>query len=232
MGTARELNVSRHRIAWAVGAMLIVLLAFEGHHLAGLIPELDRLIEKVGPLGPLVYIAAIVVLEPFLFPNAIFGLAAGAVFGLWEGFLYYFGAVYLANMVVYLIGRRLLRKPVLHQLDKRPSIRNAAAAAKTEGAGLVFWLRVIPMNPAFLSYALGALQTAPRSVAIGTLGIAPHMFVDVYLGRVAAHVTKMAGQGYAGWQTKGVVLLLGLVAVFVVSWRITRIARTQIRGAR
>jgi uncharacterized membrane protein YdjX (TVP38/TMEM64 family) len=232
MHTLPELSVSRHRVAWIFGALLIALLALEGHHLAGLLPVLDRVIERLGPRGPLVYIAAIIVLEPFLIPNTIFGLAAGAVFGLWEGYLYYFGAVYLANMLVYLIGRRLLSKPVLRQLDKRPNIRDAAAAANTNGTGLVFWLRAIPMNPAILSYALGALHASRRSLLIGTLGMAPHMFVDVYLGTVAVHVTKMAGQEHTNWETKGVILLLGLIAVFVVSWRITRIARGQIERAR
>ena len=127
-------------------------------------------------------------------------MIAGVVFGLWKGFLYYFGAVYAANLLVYVIGRRLLRKPVLRQLERRPKLREAAVAASTEGTGLVFWLRLIPANPAILSYALGALRVLPRSVAVGTLGMAPHMRVDVYLGSAASHVTQMAGQGHASWE--------------------------------
>jgi hypothetical protein len=95
----------------------------------------------------------------------------------------------------------------------------------------VFWLRMIPANPAILSYALGALRVLPRSVAIGTLGIAPHMFVDVYLGTVAAHVTQMAGEGHTSWEAKGIGLLLGLIAVAAVTWRITRIARARMGAA-
>ncbi|MGB5265075.1 MAG: VTT domain-containing protein [Polyangiales bacterium] len=223
--------MTRHQLAWLLGAALIVLLAIEGHHLAHFLPQAERALEELGPWGPLLYVAAILVLEPFLFPNFIFGVIAGVVFGLWKGFLYYFGAVYAANLLVYVIGRRLLRKPVLRQLERRPKLREAAVAASTEGTGLVFWLRLIPANPAILSYALGALRVLPRSVAIGTLGMAPHMFVDVYLGSAASHVTQMAGQGHASWESKGVGLLLGLVAVAVVSWRIARIAQTQIRAA-
>lgn len=231
MAAPGELNVTRHRLAWALGALLIVLLAVEGHRVAGFVPQAERAIDELGPWGPLLYVAAVLVLEPFLFPNFIFGLIAGVVFGVWKGFLYYFGAVYGANMLVYLISGRLLRKPVLRQLERKPKIRDAAVAASTEGTALVFWLRLIPANPAILSYALGALRVLPRSVAIGTLGIAPHMFVDVYMGSAASHVTKMAGQGHTNWESKGVGLLLGLVAVAVVSWRIARIARAQIRAA-
>jgi len=231
MAAPGELNVARHRLAWVLGALLIGVLAVEGHRLAGFLPQAERAIEELGPWGPLLYVAAILVLEPFLFPNFIFGVIAGVVFGVWKGFLYYFGAVYGANMLVYLISGRLLRKPVLRQLEKRPNIRDAAVAASTEGTGLVFWLRLIPANPAILSYALGALRVLPRSVAVGTLGMAPHMFVDVYLGSAASHVTRMAGQGHSNWETKGVGLLLGLVAVAVVSWRFARVARAQIRAA-
>ncbi len=231
MAAPGELNVSRHRLAWALGALLIVLLAVEGHRVASFLPKIEHAVEELGPWGPVLYVAAILVLEPFFFPNFIFGMIAGVVFGLWKGYLYYFGAVYCANMLVYLIGRRLLTKPVLRQLERKPKVREAAVAASTEGTGLVFWLRLIPANPAILSYALGALRVLPRSVAIGTLGMAPHMFVDVYLGTAASHVTRMAGQGHTSWENKGLGLLLGLVAVAVVSWRIARIARAQIRAA-
>lgn len=231
MGVFGELKIKRHRVAWVFGAVLIVLLAFEGHRVSDFVPQAEQFIDELGPWGPLVYVIVIIVLEPFLFPNVVFGMTAGAVFGLWKGCLYYFGAVYGANMLVYVIGRSLLRKPVLRQLDRRPKIRDAAAAVGSEGPALVFWLRMIPTNPAILSYALGALRALPRSVAIGTLGMAPHMFVDVYLGSAATHVTKMAGQGHSSWEAKGVGLILGLVAAAVVSWRITRVARAHIRAA-
>ena len=226
-----ELKIRSHRIAWVLAAVLILGLAIEGHHLAGYVPEAERAIEQLGPWGPLIYAIAIIGLQPVLFPNFIFGLIGGAVFGLWKGYVYYFGAVYIANMLVYVIGKRLLRAPVLRELERRPKIRDAAAVAGSEGPGLVFWLRMIPANPAILSYALGALRVLPRSVAIGTLGIAPHMFVDVYLGTVAAHVTQMAGRGHTSWEAKGIGLLLGLVAVAAATWRITSIARVRIKAA-
>ena len=226
-----ELKITSHRIAWAVAAALIVGLAIEGHHLADYVPKAEHAIEQLGPWGPLIYAIAIIGLQPVLFPNFIFGLIGGAVFGLWKGYFYYFGAVYLANMLVYVIGKHLLRAPVLRELERRSKLRNAATVAGSEGPALVFWMRMIPTNPAILSYALGALRVIPRSVAIGTLGIAPHMFLDVYLGTVAAHVTQMAGQGHTRWEAKGIGLLLGLIAVAAATWRITRIARARMGAA-
>ncbi len=219
------------RIAWVLAAILIVVLAFQGHHVAHLLPRAEHWIETLGPWGPVIFLTAIFVLEPTFFPNTLFGMTAGVVFGLFEGYLLYFWCVYFANLVVYFIGRRVLRAPVLRALDRRPSIRDAVGAAEKEGTSLVFWIRLLPINPVVFSYAFGAIQVPFRSVAIGTLGMFPHMFLDVYLGTVAAHMTKMAGEGHGNWEIKGAGLLLGLVAVASLSWRITRIARAQIQTA-
>ena len=224
---------TRHgkRIAWIFAGILIVVLAFQGHHVAHLLPRAERWIATLGPWGPVIFLAAIFVLEPTFFPNTLFGMTAGVVFGLFEGYLLYFWGVYFANLVVYFVGRRVLRAPVLRALDKRASIRDAVGAAEREGTSLVFWIRLLPVNPAVFSYAFGAIQVPFRSVAIGTLGMFPHMFLDVYLGTVAAHVTKMAGEGHSNWGIEGLGLLLGLGAVAALSWRITRIARARIQTA-
>lgn len=216
---------------WVLGAVLIVVLAFEGHRLSHVLPEAEAAIQRLGVWGPVIFFAAVLVLEPFLFPNTPFGMAAGVVFGLWEGYAIYFLSVYLANLVVYGIGRRLLREPVLHALESRGNIREAVAAAKKQGTSLVFWIRLLPLNPSIFSYAFGAVETPFRAVAIGTFGMFPHMFLDVYFGTVAAHVTKMAGEGHGNWEVKGIGLLLGLVAIAVLSWRIARIAQAQIEAA-
>lgn len=219
------------RIAWILAGLVIVVLASQGHHLAHLLPRAEHWIADLGLWGPVAFVAALFVLEPLFFPNTLFGMAAGIVFGLWKGYLLYFWAVYFANLIVYFIGRRVLRAPVLRSLEARPSIRNAAGAAEKQGASLVFWIRLLPINPAVFSYALGAVHVPSRAVAIGTLGMFPHLFFDVYLGTVAAHVTKMAGAGHRDWEIKGVGLVLGLVAVAALAHRITRIARAQIQAA-
>ena len=221
----------RQRVVWVLAGILIVVLAFEGRHLAHLLPQAEHWIETLGLWGPVIFIAAIFVLEPVFFPNTLFGMMAGAVFGLFEGALLYFSGMYFANLVVYFIGRHALRDPVLRALDRQPKIRDAVQAAEKEGTSLVFWIRVLPVSPAFCSYAFGAIQVPFRSVVIGSLGMFPTSFFDVYLGTVAAHVTKMAGEGHSNWEIKGVGLLLGLGAFAAIFWKVTQIARAQIRAA-
>jgi len=225
------LSKTMERVAWILAGVLIVILAFEGRRVAHLLPEIERFVESLGPWGPVFYVLAIIVLEPVLFPNAIFGIAAGVVFGLPRGLLYYCSAVYAANLLVYPLGRRLLRRPVLRMLERRASIRGVVRRAKHEGAGLVFWLRLLPLNPAVFSYAFGAIEVPLGSVALGSLGMLPHLALDVYLGAVASHVTKMAGQGHAHWGVRGIALVLGLIAFGVVLWRIARVAKAHLGEA-
>ena len=225
------LSKTMERVAWILAGVLIVILAFEGRRVAHLLPEIERFVESLGPWGPVFYVLAIVVLEPVLFPNAIFGVAAGVVFGLPRGLLYYSGAVYVANLLVYPLGRRLLRRPVLRMLEGRASVQGLVHRAKHEGAGLVFWIRLLPLNPAVFSYAFGAIEVPLGAVALGSLGMLPHLALDVYLGAVASHVTKMAGQGHAHWGIRGIALVLGLIAFSMVFWRIARIAKAHLDEA-
>lgn len=220
------------RVAWIVAGLLIIVLALEGHHLEHWLPRAERWIESLGPWAPVMFSAAILVLEPLLVPSSLFGMAAGVIFGAWKGTLLYFFATYVANLIIYLAGRRLLRAPVLRVVRARPSIRDSLDAVAKGGTRLVFWIRILPISPAIFSYALGAFQVPFRSVAIGSVGLLPTMVLDVYFGTVVAHVTAMASRGHQHWDLRGVGLVLGLVAFGLVTWRITRIARDQVRAVR
>lgn len=221
-----------NRILWALAAIAIVVLAIEGHRLAHFLPRIEDWIGALGPWGPVLFAGALIVVAPLFLPCTPFGLTAGVVYGLWRGYLLYFASVYAANVLIYLIGGRLLREPVLRALEKRPSLRNTVEVARTRGTSLVSWIRLLPLNPAIFSYAFGAVGVSFRSVAIGSLAMFPHLFLDVYLGTVAAHVTKMAGEGHAHWEREGVLLVAGLALVLVVSWRIARMARAEIESAK
>ena len=231
MDEGRRKRWPGHWAFWLIAIAAIIVLAAEGHRIAHLLPRIERWIQALGPWGPLAYIVGIVALAPLFFPNTILGLTGGVVFGVWEGYFLYFVGVYLANLVMYFIGRRWLRSRILQLLTKREQIRRAVSAARSGGTALVFWIRMIPVNPAVFSYAFGAVQVRFRAIAIGMFGMTPHMFLDVYLGGAAAHVTKMAGEGHQDWEVKGIGLLIGLAALIGVTTQVVRIARKQVREA-
>jgi hypothetical protein len=62
------------------------------------------------------------------------------------------------------------------------------------------------------------------------------MFLTVYFGAAAAHLTRMAGEDHAHWTEEGIGLLLGLVAcaglvlqVGSMAWREIHVAEAEAR---
>ena len=221
-------RVGFKEIVWVIAIVLIGILAFEGHRIAGFLPRIEQLVGALGPWGPVVYVLAIIVLTPLMLPVFILGIAGGVVFGLPLGALYYAGAVYVANLLLWLLGRRVLRRPVLELLERKPSLRKVVVRAKEGGAALVFWIRLLPVSPAPFSYAFGAIEVPLRAVALGSIAMVPHLVADVYFGAVAAHVTKMAGEGHQRWAQSGIALVLGLASLVVILFFVSRIAKKHL----
>ena len=209
-------------LAAAAGAAVLALLAWQGHHLAHWLPEFEREIESLGPWAPLAFCVSLVVLEALLVPDTLFALAAGAAFGLAAGTTYYFVAVYLMCLAVQWLGGHWLRRAVLGLLAARPKLDALVANASHGGVRLTLFVRLVPVNQALLSYALGAAGVPLRTAAVGNLGMFTHMLPTVYFGAAAVHMTRMAGQGHAQWEVEGVMLMLGLVACVAVAFQLTR----------
>ena len=209
-------------LAFAAGGVLLALLAWQGHHLAHWLPHFERMIESLGPWGPVVFCVSLVVLEPFLVPDTLFGLAAGAAFGLVAGTAYYFGAVYVMCLVVHWLGRHWLKARVLRLLEARPRLRAMVLDAPPRGVRFTFLVRLVPVNQAILSYALGAAGVPLRDAVAGNLGMFTHMLPTVYFGAAAVHMTRMAGKSHKEWEIDGVLLMLGLAVCVALTLQITR----------
>lgn len=216
---------------WIGGGLALALLAWQGHHLAHDLPAVERRIATLGPWGPVALVVAILLLGPLLVPDSIFGVAAGVCFGLSVGTAWYFVGVYVMCLAVQAVSSRWLRAPVLARLASRPALAAAVAAAAQGGARLTFLLRLLPVNQALLSYALGAAGVPVRFALLGNLAMLVHMFPTVYFGAAAAHMTRMAGQGHRHWEARGVALLAGLVVCALLTIVVTRRALKVLRAA-
>jgi uncharacterized membrane protein YdjX (TVP38/TMEM64 family) len=210
------------RLAVAAGIAVLALLAWQGHHLAHWLPQFEQAIESLGPWGPVMFLIAVLVFEPFLVPDPLFGLAAGAAFGLVAGSAYYLGAVYVMCLLVQWLGSRWLKERVLRSLESRERLRALVRLAPQGGARLAFLVRLVPVNQALVSYALGAAGVTLRACLAGNLGMFPHMLPTVYFGAAAVHMTRMAATGHADWEVEGILLMLGLAACAVLALRLTK----------
>jgi uncharacterized membrane protein YdjX (TVP38/TMEM64 family) len=176
---------------------------------------------------------AIVVFGPLLVPDTIFGIAAGATFGLAVGTACYFAGAYAMCLGVQAVSRRWLRARVMPLLATHPRILAAVQVAPRAGTRFTFLIRLVPVNQAMLSYALGAADVPLRFAVLGNLGMFTHMLPTVYFGAAAAQLTRMAGHRHRSWEADGVLLMVGLVACVLVSLQVTRRAWSAIetRGA-
>ena len=217
-------------LALAAGAAALALLAWQGHHVAHRLPQFEGWIEGLGRWGPVVFCVALVALEPLLVPDTLFGLAAGAAFGLAAGTVYYFASVYVMCLGVQWLGRHWLKARVRRLLAARPRLRAMVRDAPEGGVRFTFLVRLVPVNQALLSYALGAAGVPLRTAVAGNLGMFTHMLPTVYFGAAAVHVTRMAGRGHREWEIDGVLLMLGLGVCVALVLEITRRAWTAIEA--
>ncbi len=211
------------------GVLVVVLLVLnQGERIAQWLPQLEQQADRLGAVGPMGLSAAILIGVPLLVPDSIFGITAGVAFGLIEGTLCYFGATYLANLLIYAASRRWLRGRVLSRVERRPRLDAVLRAARSQSLRLIFLLRLMPLNTAIVSYALGAGGIRFRPFAIGTLGLFPHMFLTVYLGYSAKRLTALSASQQSGWHVEQIALVAGLGAFALLLIQVTRIARSAL----
>jgi uncharacterized membrane protein YdjX (TVP38/TMEM64 family) len=209
-------------LGWAAAAVALALLAWQGHHLAHRLPQFEQMIEGLGPFGPVVFCVALLVLQPLLVPDTLFALAAGAAFGVAEGSAYYFAALYVMCLETQWLGSHLLKARVLRLLAARPRLETVVRAAPKGGARFVFLVRLVPINQALVSYALGAAGVPLRAALAGNPAMFTHTFPTLYFGAAAVHITRMAGTGHQQWERDGILLLLGLGVCVAIGLQIQR----------
>jgi hypothetical protein len=103
--------------------------------------------------------------------------------------------------------------------------------APRRGARFTFLVRLVPVNQALLSYALGAAGVPLRTAVAGNLGMFTHMLPTVYFGAAAVHMTRMAGKGHKEWEIEGALLMLGLGVCVALTLQITQRAWAAIGTA-
>lgn len=217
-----------------VAFVLVLAIAFfAGREALGLLPRFSAWVQQLGPLGPLVFIAAYGLAAVALFPAVALTLAAGALFGLVKGVLYVMIGATFGAALAFLTGRHIARRFVEHMLERYPRLVAIDRAVESQGLRLVFLLRLSPAVPyTLLNYALGLSRVRFRDYIAGTLGMLPVVTMYVYSGKVAGDLASLA----TGTATpRGVayysLLALGLATTVAVTIVITRIARRAIDEA-
>jgi uncharacterized membrane protein YdjX (TVP38/TMEM64 family) len=222
---------SASKASWRqlVGPMgLLVLLIVLGRLAGSHWPEIEAAVEGAGPSGWLVFVAAAALLAACCFPVAGLALSAGALYGLWPGLPLVMVASLLSSLVMFALGRSLLRGRIQAIIRDRPRLAPIDRLVGARAVRLNLLTRLAPRNFGLSSYTLAAGRSGLGAYVIGTAGAWPATAVYVWLGWAARGV----GSGQVSGTT-GTILVLGIgfLAVGLLTWMMARIVRQAFRAA-
>ncbi|SFN09687.1 TVP38/TMEM64 family protein [Dokdonella immobilis] len=204
-----------------VVVLVIIVLAVVGHEAELHLQAIEDGIAALGPWGRLAFVGVLVLGTSALLPESVFGLAAGALFGLAWGF----GLTLLGNILAaalqYGLAGWLLHDPIQDALQRRPLLRALQGAVVREGMRLQVLLRLTPLNPALISYLLGAAGVRFGGFVLASLVLGLHSIIEVWLGHAGKQLVARGLSGTADpWQHNLPMLagaIIGMVAIVLVS---------------
>lgn len=213
---------------FAIAALAIAAIVAVHHQGAGgLLRSALEWIGRLGPLGPLAFIALYVGACVAFVPGSILTIGAGVVFGLVRGSIYVSIAATLGATSAFLIGRYLARDWVAAMIAANPRFRAIDEAVGREGWKIVGLSRLSPVFPFnLLNYAFGLTRVRLRDYFLASwLGMIPGTVMYVYIGSIAGDLAKAAGDGaHPASQARWALNLVGLAATVAVALYAARIA--------
>ena len=121
-----------------------------------------------------------------ILPASLVGMAAGALFGVADGFALSAAGLLLGALAAFGLSRSTLRAFVERVMVGANRIRNLDAAVARDGWRLVCLLRASPLMPfVATSYLLGLSAISLRDYMLGTLAALPALLGYVSLGAFA-----------------------------------------------
>lgn len=224
-------QISRSTLLRWVSAVVIitsVLALIRQLPMQEALSKAEGVLRELGPWAPIglgsIYIVATVLLAP----ASALTLAAGALFGLWTGFVTVSLASTSGATLAFLIARYLARVRVERMIAGRPALRAIDHAIEEGGWRIVALLRLSPAVPFNIqNYFYGLTPIPLRTYLVASwLAMMPGTFMYVYIG----HITGAAVGGRTGRSPmEWALLVAGLVATVVVTVYITRLAQRQLR---
>lgn len=209
----------------AVGLPLVVVVLVLGRELGHHIDAIEAWIARLGPLGLLAFVALFVVTTSVLVPDTLLSLIAGALFGMAWGLAVIVGGSLLAAGLQYALSRRLLRAWIDRKVAAKPSLAAIQRAVSRDEFRLQVLLRLSPLNPATLSYLLGAAGVRFSGFLVACLALVPGLAIEVYFGHAGKHAARMVGHEQPHDRVHELTVLAGALTCVVVLLLISKIVR-------
>ena len=226
--------------AWKLGSLVVALglLILLWRYIQPHEAAVDQVVQSLGAWGPLLFIMAFIVCTALFFPESILAIAAGTIFGLWWGLLWVVLAGLCTAVLIHVLGRTVLKKPVKALLVRHPKIRVVDAAVAQRPLRLALLLRLAPVNFSLLNWLLSVSPIRFKVYLLSCVGMVPGNFSTVYMGFAARHTANLAqqvstqgGLGPDDSLVHEVAMYLGLGAAIACSLLVARTAMVALRKA-
>ena len=214
-----------HRWKWVVYFLcaLALFAAFRFLHIQDLLKPVLAWLAKLGPWGPVLFVAVYIVAAVLFVPGSVLTLGAGAVFGLWFGSVCVSVGATLGATCAFLIGRYFARETIARKIEGNEKFAAIDKAVADEGWKIVFLTRLSPVFPfTLLNYAFGLTRVKLGQYVLASwIGMMPGTVMYVYLGSLAQLGAAPQHRTTGEW----VLYSVGLLAAIVVTVFVTRLAR-------
>ena len=188
-------------------------------------PQVEELVSNSGSGGFLIFMGFFVVLTMFCFPVSILGFTAGALYGPWFGLLLIYPSGLLSGILMFYLGRGLLRGFVQNLVRKNQRMQAIENMASDHALRLNILTRLSPFNFGIASYALAIGKSSLKSYVLGILVILPSMAAQVWVGALAGKAGS-GGEG-AGMNDRMELLVLafGVLFFLILTWQVGKMIR-------
>jgi uncharacterized membrane protein YdjX (TVP38/TMEM64 family) len=214
-----------------LGLLLIVAIVAGGREIEHHINAIESWITNLGPWGVLAFVGLFVLATSLMLPDTVLCIIAGALFGMGRGILAVLVGSMLAGAIQFALSRRLLRARIQRMLSAKPSLAAIQRAVRRDEFRLQVLLRLTPLNPATISYLLGAAGVRFSGFLIACLALTPNLVIEVYFGHVGKHAVRLAGIDARTAHLHDLAIIGGLAVCVAVMVLVSRMARKAVMRA-
>jgi uncharacterized membrane protein YdjX (TVP38/TMEM64 family) len=222
---------SKLKVIVVIVAVIILLGAAKYFHIQDLLRSALDWVGRLGPWGPLIFIAIYILACVLFLPGSILTLGGGVLFGVIKGSIIVSISATLGATCAFLVGRYLARDWVAKKIQTNEKFQAIDEAVAREGWKIVGLTRLSPVFPFnLLNYAYGLTRVSVRAYFFASwIGMMPGTIMYVYIGSLAGEVAKLGSEGRTRTSAEWALYIVGLIATIAVTIFITRIARGALR---
>lgn len=206
-----------------VAVILGVLIYFDAHEQVLL---LLKWLDAQGVWALLLFILIMALAVILLLPGVMFTTGAGFVFGVVEGSIGVVLGTALGATLAFFIARHLFGARAKQYLLAHTKLKLLSDELTPNGWKIVMLTRLVPFFPFKLSnYFFGLTQISLRGFVGGSiLGFTPFSVHNVYLGSIAADITKLGVRHVDRTPMEWTLYIAGFLATLITVLYLNRLA--------